>query len=527
MRVLISLSFLLLLGAGSAYAKFVQLSNDYVMVGVDSDTGRFIMETVQGDTSVPYDDFKPLLYSKAPPTSMTTVSVDGEFYIFGSDDGDFRKRPYLDGKKIVSEWSVKDISVIQEISVVRGTTTGLDDTMLINYKIANKSGRKAKVGLRLLLDTALGDTEPKAFGIPGQGNVDRETQLFQDAIPAYWYCFDDYNNPVIRAQGTVQGNGAIKPDMVVFASWDRFFENKWDITIDSTRDFRRTGTTQYDSSVGLYFNPIDVDKEQQVFFSTLYGVYGTSFFTDKDMLLSLSVPIEPKAPPVPVAVDFVNQSKSSLDRLTFEFTVPRGFSLDQGMSNIVQYVKVEPNGSRKVLWNLISGSIGGNFKVKVKATGIINNNSQTIEAEKNFSINYLESQQRQTAQQSSASVVVDSKSSTPSSEVAKTTASTAAVSVSSTSAGTKMTITVITNQAVRTIPPLSAEEKRLMREISELDAWITEINNKYEVLMGIYRNIYQSRGDYLQDVDGKIKKYETYLYNQQTELSNQKKLMRD
>ncbi len=494
------LLFLLLTAAG--YGKWIELSNDYIKIGVDNDTGRLTLSTVEGDVSISFDNFKDLLYSKTPPTSFTTLSINDEYFIFGSDSGYFKQRPFIEGNKIITEWVVRDIDVIQEAGITKGASTGLEDTMLISYKIANKTGRTIKIGARIVLDTVLDDIEPKEFGIPGAGNISKETLLSHDGIPGFWYAFDDYSNPILRTVGTFKGEGVVKPDRVIFAAWDRFYDNKWDFSVDSSRDFRRQGTAQMDSAVALFYDPVEKGKDEMRQINTMYGVYGTSVFTGDDMFVSMSVPMELKGPPVPVAVDFNNHSKNPLDRLQIEIIPPQGFKLSPDETNMINYVKVNSGESKKMLWNLTGLNTGGTYNVRIKATGWINEVSQSIEVDKDFSIVSLKTNIKQNIVTEKPVVQVE----TPVTTVHET-----------------LPETVIQKPN----PALSEQERKLLMEINELDELISQISKKYEIMMGVYKNLYTTNNSYILDADSDIKNFQSALEEEEEKLSDEMSILRD
>ncbi len=484
-----------------AYGKFIELSNDYVKVSVDYDSARFYLEISSNDFNNKFENNKALLFKKTPPTSFTTIAIDNQYYIYGSDAGNFKKKPLLDSKKIQSEWIIKDVSIIQEVSLINGQSTGNEDTMLIVYKITNKKNKKSMIGLRMLLDTVAGDLSARAFGIPGQGKIDKETRIVRDDIPPYWYYLDNYDNPVFGAMDTTMGDGITKPDRIIFAGWVRLTDNPWELVVDSTRDFRRPGTSQYNSAAAMYYDPVEIDKDKNIGITNIFGKYSPSYFTDKDMLMSLNVPKEPPSPPIPVAVELVNQAKTVMDKLEFEIIIPNGFKLSDNETNIIDFFKVETNASKKVLWNLINGNIGGKFQVTVKASGWINNNVQTIEAVKDFTINYFTGAPLQTTNL-----------------------------VSGPLSNTNFVLTntnVIATNIIFTLPAVvSEQEKRLIKEIGQLDDLINDVNKKYQILMGIYKNLYMTNEIFLNEIDTNIQNFNDKLHDFEFNMSNENMLIK-
>lgn len=495
--------------AGKVYARVIDVANQYIRISVDDLTGRFMMETVGGDPDSPLDNDKQLLYKKIPPTSMTTMSINGELIIFGSEQGSYKRRAEVQDNKIITEWSVRGINIVQEISIIKGPSTGREDCMRIVYKIVNNNRQTTAVGARILFDTFLGDTDGAPFRIPGIGDISREALFYRADIPDYWYSFDSFEHPTIRSQGILRGSGVTVPDRVIFASWDRLYDNLWDLNIDSSRELRQTGTSRFDSAVALLYEPLKLEKDDMMIISALYGLYGVSFFSSDQLTMSLSVPAEPNMPPVPVSVEVMNTSQSTLDSLTLNLTLPEGFRLAENESNTIEYLRVGPGEVKKAMWYMDCGTIGGNFTVRVNATGVVNNNSQIVTAEKAFTMNFTEnfvvSQNDQNVQ------LIESQISQQT--VQNPVHSNVIVVV-------PVRTNTVTVQNVSTAPVISQEEIDLMKEIDDLTKLIDEVNQKYQVLLGIYRNTYLSN-ELISNINLDLNYYHNRVREEETKLSNQ------
>lgn len=505
---------LIIFFSNSLFARVFEVGNKYIKIGVDNLTGRFMLETVEGDPDIPGDDGKNLLYKKIPPTSLTTVYINDEAFVFGSEKGNFKRRAEVRGDKIISEWSIRGINIIQEVSIVNGISTGREDNMRILYKVRSENRRSVKVGLRILLDTYLGDKDGSAFRIPGVGDINKEAEFFQDSVPTYFYSFDSFADPTVRSQGVLVGQGVVKPDKVVFASWDRLYDNLWDFVVDGNKEFKRVGTARYDSAVALYYEPMELEYNDIMFVSTLYGIYGVSFFSSEDLYMTLSVPATPKSPPIPVAVEVKNKNDGTLDKLALEIKIPEGFSLVEGENKTIEFVKVVSGENKKAIWHLTSKSIGGTFTVKVSGVATIGNNTQSIDAKKEFKINYVESLVVKKTEivedlEKEMDIKIEEKK-------AALVTDTNAVVVPKPKPKTKEKTR---RKPVKYKP--SDDELKLMAEIEALDKLIEEVNKKYEIMIEVYRNVYVTNQAML-TIDKDIEYYNTRMKEEQTSLSNAK-----
>lgn len=497
MKIKAFLVFLFFMIFYRTYGLWIEVSNQFISIKVDSDTARFSLTTTEGESDISFDNNKCLLYDKIPPTTLATLMINNETFIFGSESGSFVKRPYRDGIKIITEWRIKNINIVQEVSIVTGTASGRDDMMKVTYKIQNNSKKAVNVGLRVLLDTLLGDIDPKAYGLPNRSIIDRETTLSEDSIPSFWYCFDDYTNPMIRAQGVLKGAEVTKPTRIVFASWDRFYENNWDFPVNSTMDFRRRGTSKYDGAVALYYDPVKVEANQEILISLMYGMYSAESLAGENLNLSINVPEKVEKPPVSVNVTLVNTYPYPIENLRLEILLPEGFDLLKGETNVKIFSQPKSSRLMNFRWHLISGSIGGTFKVKVRATGVINGEQKMIEAETNFSINYVESLTIQTTKEK---VVAPEKEVIP---------------------------YVKPEVKPEVKKDISIREKKLMMEINRLDSLINEVTRRYQVLMGIYKGLFSKDSKFLDNLDSDIQNYENKMKEVEEDLSDEMMYLRD
>ncbi len=500
------------------FGAMVEISNRYIKLGVDQDSGRFTMSTIEGDPDNPLDDNMSILYSQLPLTSFTTFFIDGANYIFGSTEKDAYtiKKPMVERDKIVTVWSVKNIEISQEIFIVNGQVSGLPDTMNILYRVINRSGRPANIGTRIVLDPALNNAEPRSFVIPDKGSIIRETVFSGGDIPQYWYAFDNYDNPAIRVQGSLEG--ATKPSELVFASWERFYDNKWDFSVDSSRELKREGTSQYDSSAALYYGPAALDRDFTNEITAKYGLFAATPVTGRGLTLSLAVPRQTSVLPVSVYADFLNSGRNPLDKVDLELTVPQNFMLTQGENNITELQNVGVNESRKVKWDLTGPGTAGDYKVKVKATGTVigtrtvQGTKSSVEAEKEFSFIL-------------AAVLTNGPAGTN---------LTAQTNLQGLSTNTVIITNYVTNYTGAAATgtnavsrPVTAGERLILKEINDLDSLINSVNNKYEILMGIYKNNYATNNTFIKDTDGDIEKFEEELSVEEESLTNESMILRD
>lgn len=274
-----------------AESSTVNLANDHICITVNSsgeNTGRFSVSTTGGDPDRDSDDNKQLIYRRpdqGPWTSYTSVLIDDVPWVYGGvsrdagANGRFGQEleipRIIDNNRISSTWQLGPILVTQTIRIVRSSTTGLLDTAAIAYELHNTDEAEHHIGLRVALDTMLGEND----GAPiraGDQAVNTDTMLTGAAIPDFWQAFDSLADPMVTAQGTLRGGEVSTPDRVYFTNWGSIAAQVWDIEIKPGRDFTRLGEFDLDSAMALQWDARPLAAGEKRLYVVYYGLGGMS-----------------------------------------------------------------------------------------------------------------------------------------------------------------------------------------------------------------------------------------------------------
>ncbi len=234
--------------ARGAPGSVVSVGNEFIRIRANAgpeEAGRFAVDTTGGDPSRASDDNQVLIYgSREPWTSYTTVMLDGRAFVFGGPTsrragrgapvgeivqapkvegegapvGEIVQAPKVEGEDIVCVVRIGDLEVTQTLSPARSPTTRVKDAARISYRVTNRGGKPHAVGLRVMLDTMLGQND----GAPlraGESAITSATRLTGDQIPDYWQAFDSLSQPAVISQGTLRGKGLTSPDRVEMVDW--------------------------------------------------------------------------------------------------------------------------------------------------------------------------------------------------------------------------------------------------------------------------------------------------------------------
>ncbi len=258
--------------------------NRYLRTNIASD-GRFVIGTTGGDPNTSADNNKRLLYGYPwnIETSFSTLRV-----ISGSNTNDYQlgknvvptSGPSSNGTTLTTVWEAGGIRVEQRLYFATNPDTGRKDTTAIEYQLTNITTSQRQVGLRLLLDTMIGDNDGAPFFAPGYGNITQERDFSGGSIPDYWIAWESptFDPNRLKAKGFLRSSGITTPNRLIIAHWDAalcpgagagLFSNAWDYTVNPNISIT------CDSAVALYYNPVILNPGQTRTIRTYYGLAGT------------------------------------------------------------------------------------------------------------------------------------------------------------------------------------------------------------------------------------------------------------
>jgi hypothetical protein len=263
----------LLLGTPPLFLYPATLTNNHLLVTVDDDTGRLFMATQGGLEHVEGDKRRHLLFFDQPPASYTLIYLDDDLFIFGGEKGTFSKRPVVVGNYIETVWVNDLIRVTQVVQFVQREGTGFEDGIILRYEIENRMASNVEVGIRILLDTYLGEKTPFHFLFADGTQLEYETEFDDLYIPPAWESREENSEgPCLR--GVLDGRLVTLPRKVVFANYRSLLEQPVLYRVMKNRRFHNLPYSRNDSAVALYFGPEILEPGDTAEFSTILGLCG-------------------------------------------------------------------------------------------------------------------------------------------------------------------------------------------------------------------------------------------------------------
>lgn len=377
----------------------LRLGNDYVVIVSNMDEnglGRFAIETTGGAPLRSNDENKPLIYGRPKPwTSYTTIWLNDEKYVFGGETGKRAgksgkygkviKGPVVEDNAIHTVTQINDVLLVEQIlKIIKSTTTGLYDSVQIKYRINNISEDKQKVGLRIMLDTMLGQNDGAPFRI-GKDAVTTDNLYYKKQLPEFWQAFDSISNPNVTSQGNFTGNGVTPPDKIYLSDWGSLADGVWDFDFNPGEEFLRKGEYEIDSAIAMYWIPEYVEPGESVSYITNYGLGGITIVPG---LLSLGVtsPAEvifdtpDKTFPIMVYVE--NTSEITAKNVKVKLNIPDSLVVETKEKDLGD---LKSGDIAQVIWNVKASS--DNIPPKIEYTVIVeadNTDSNSVKREVTF-----------------------------------------------------------------------------------------------------------------------------------------------
>lgn len=370
----------------------VRLFNEYIAIIVNNQpehTGRFAVMTTGGNPDVDTDDDSPLIYKRpnqSPWTSYTTLRVNGIDYAFGGPATERAGRAALYGEHLVGPRVVDDrlietayqigpLEVWQTLTIIRSSTTGLLDTVRIEYSVINTSDSPVDVGLRMMIDTMLGANDGAPFRV-GELAITTDTAFeAEEQIPEFWQAFDSLTDPKLTAQGNFKGPDLTTPDRVYLSNWGAMADGPWDFDFQPGRDFTRLGEFALDSAMALYWDPRPLMPNEERHYVTHYGLGGISI-SPGDLSIGVTSPSTVTASPdrevtFPVVAYVQNTGEGEARNVTSRISLPPGLRLASGEQAQRSLGNLPSGRTAQVTWRVaLDGAVGGELTYSVQVEAI-------------------------------------------------------------------------------------------------------------------------------------------------------------
>lgn len=248
-------------------------NNEYIGIAVtDKFPGTNLTIGTTGGLETPADDYQSLLNGHPYPImSYSTVRIDNQNYRFSSKEGNSLTPPTLsaDQKSITRVWEIQSVEVTQIARLVTShwASQPSEDTAMLEYVIVNQDNVTHEIGLRILFDTKLGETDGAPIDIPYYGSSNYEREFNSENMPPWWTAKSVENGKIVfSAQGTLRDFGATAPDRFAITRYQEIMPHKWEYSVNPSEAYTS------DSAVAMWWFPRTIAPGESLRVVTFYGL---------------------------------------------------------------------------------------------------------------------------------------------------------------------------------------------------------------------------------------------------------------
>lgn len=226
-----------------------ETKDGYIKMTIDEKTGRYSLFFLSDPANTEYSQ---LFYGKSN-TSFLDINVNGVYYRLGSS-GVFKTRIDMENEEPVVVYESSFLTVKESFTPVKTTSSPTANGIRITIKITNKSDEEPDVGLRMLLDTTLGEGRKKIPFVTENINIINEKIIEGSSDEKYWIS----RGKDIALMGSIADPldvTAKRPDFLHFANWKKLSDVPWKASYHEGRSFNNLPYSIGDSAVSYYWEP--------------------------------------------------------------------------------------------------------------------------------------------------------------------------------------------------------------------------------------------------------------------------------
>jgi hypothetical protein len=220
-------------------------------------------------TEIRAEEYLPLFVAEDPRTSYISVSLDNRVYRLG-DSGTFSLDTDISSDRAVFKWESSELRIRQEFRFITSSDSSLADGIKMDITLTNISEKAVSAGIRLLIDTYLGEDSNLHFITPETSGVSGEKTVIPSAEQTYWVSKEN-RQAKTGLRWEIYGSGVTPPDKVIFANWKRLTETPWEYETNTGRNFNLLPYSINDSAAAVYYNPSRLESGGSRSITAVFG----------------------------------------------------------------------------------------------------------------------------------------------------------------------------------------------------------------------------------------------------------------
>jgi hypothetical protein len=226
-----------------------ETKDGYIKMLIDEKTGRYSLSFLTDPSNAKYSQ----LFFRNSNTSFLDINVDGVYYRLGSSHI-FKTRVDRENEEPVVFYESSFLTVKESFAPVKTISSPNANGIRITIKIINKDEAEPAVGLRMLVDTNLGEGRKNIPFVTENINIINEKIIESSSEEKYWIS----RGKDIALMGSIADpldETAKRPDYLHFANWKKLSDVPWKASYHEGRSFNNLPYSIGDSAVSYYWEP--------------------------------------------------------------------------------------------------------------------------------------------------------------------------------------------------------------------------------------------------------------------------------
>ena len=257
-------------------------------------TGRFSLHQLVDAEKNKYTN---LLWQRDAKTSYLAVQINNRVYKLG-DAGYFKVAIRGTQRNPSLTFESPLLSVVMDFSFIQTPSSEVTNGVRIDIRIQNWGEKDIEAGLKLVLDTYLGEKKSPQFRT-NLRYIDSET-IINRVVSDQWWLTKDKNASLM---GSIFIDGTYYPDTLHFANWKRLSDAKWKTPYVAGRNFNALPFSVKDTAVAYFLETTTLARWDQRTMTVMLATEDVQGFGIPEIPVANAYGYDPgKAPPDPQAL---------------------------------------------------------------------------------------------------------------------------------------------------------------------------------------------------------------------------------
>jgi hypothetical protein len=259
---------------------------------INEKTGRFSLSFLTDPEKTKYS----LLIYRSGETSFFDINIDGIPYRLG-ETRVFSTRVDRENDEPVVIYDSGFLTVKTSFTPVKTLSSPNANGIRVTVQIFNNSEEDHEVGLRMVIDTILGEGWKNIPFVTENFNIKKEKIIESSSEEKFWIS----RGKDISLMGSIADptdDNAARPDYLHFANWKKLSEVPWKANYHEGRSFNKLPYSIDDSSVSYYWNPVVLEMGRVITYTVYLTTEDAAWYQQPRYY---SAPVRPAAPkPAPL-----------------------------------------------------------------------------------------------------------------------------------------------------------------------------------------------------------------------------------